>query len=84
MHHYRAYALVSFAELLQASLRHWHYGRSAEALRILRNALDIDARILDDPQLATERALADRLLSTMHAQEPAAVHAGLRPASRSP
>lgn len=67
-HHYRAYALVNFAQLLRASLHHYHLGDRGEALRILANArraLDIDARVTDDPELAAERALADGLLRQM-------------------
>ena len=67
-HHYRAYALVNFAELLQASLRHFHFGRRAEAQRILANAraaLDIDSRVIDDPQLVRERELAEQILGRM-------------------
>ncbi len=71
LHHYRGYALVNFAELLRASLRHWHAGRPSEALRILTNAreaLDLDSRVIDDPQLAQERTLADGILANMRAE----------------
>jgi len=66
--HYRAYALVSFAALMEEALRRWHAGdhaRGSATMARARAALDVDARILQDPQLAEERALADRILGEM-------------------
>lgn len=67
-YHYRAYALVNFAQLLRSSLTHWSYSRHDEALRILGNAraaLELDSRITEDAELAAERLLADEILATM-------------------
>ena len=67
-HHYRAYALANFAQLLRASLWHWHRGHRTEALRIMTNArraLDADAKTISDAQLARERELADGILTEM-------------------
>ena len=69
LNHYRAYALVNYAQLLQAALAHWQAGRSQEATRVMRNArlgLDIDARTTEDPELDRERRLADRILGNMN------------------
>lgn len=66
--HYRGYALVNFAELLKGALDLWHSGRQAQAVAVLhraRAALDLDAWVIRDTALATERRLADDILAAM-------------------
>jgi Ca-activated chloride channel homolog len=66
--HYRAYALVNFANGLKRSLSEWYAGSRNEAIATLtatRTGMAQDLAVTEDTQLASERALADRLLTTM-------------------
>jgi Ca-activated chloride channel family protein len=70
-HHYRAYALVSYGELLREGLDRWWSGDRRRGLDLVvqaRASLDFDAALIGDPQLETERVLADGVVRAMRAE----------------
>ena len=70
---YLAYALVSYAEELRASLSAWHAGQHPRALRHARAArhyLHFDRAIVRDGQLDDERATIDDILAAMGDAKP--------------